>query len=740
MIISTENLELLRAWLIKKLSPICDAEPTALAKYVIALVKKDKKQEDLKVLCYQQLEIFLKNNTDDWVNLLFESLRNESYLPKVKTEIKVEKEKSMERRVKSERRETKKDREYRRSSSSPRQRHARSPRRTRSRSPRRHKSPRDVRSRLGYRKISPDSRRRFYRRRSRSHSPPRRRVSPRRRYRHSSPNRKSRSTSTSQENSSVSEKNGKKKVGKCYDFEEKGFCVKGDSCPFDHGNDVVAVDDDQDAIDLGTSPNVIAKQPVTTPVLPPIHIPPPTLIARPPTFNVPPPQIFPNFPPPPLPMLQKSAVLPPIPYQPEMGNKNNSLQASVVTGLGAGLKRHFVNELALSGDDGELPKKKLFSGPRKVLLITRIPSSLNNIMKMNEHFQKFGSINNIQVRFNGRNDQCVVEFAHHNSAKAAHSSPASVHGNRFIRVLWYDESKQGKGVKYVSNADDDKITVKDRLGVISKNNTNKNDEETSKIDAAAEEAKKKASEEKEKLLKMQELAKKQVEEAKKRVNEKLENEKKLQKKKQEIKQMTLNLLNQQVTQKKSLLKLIESNPKMTSEEKTVIEKKLAALEKSILELRQMLKKAAGVGKVTKEESSLTEQDKNRKPTQVSYHRSHAVRSRGAKMMGRMSKFHKSGHCLDRRPSNLKVTGFNLEEKDDVLAALAEFGELDLVDLKEKELCYIVKFKFRSTALQILVDQLVVNKKLLQVDWEVKKRKDSIKEEAVEKVSPNQIQA
>ena len=57
-------------------------------------------------------------------------------------------------------------------------------------------------------------------------------------------------------------------------------------------------------------------------------------------------------------------------------------------------------------------------------------------------------------------------------------------------------------------------------------------------------------------------------------------------------------------------------------------------------------------------------------TQVTYQRSHAVRSRAAKMMGRMTKFHKSGHCLDRRPSNLKVTGFVLEEKDDVLAALA----------------------------------------------------------------------
>jgi len=740
MIISTENLELLRVWLIKKLSPICDAEPTALAKYVIALIKKDKKEEDLKMLCYQQLEIFLKNNTDDFVNLLFASLKNESYLPKVKTEVKEEKEKSMERKVKSERRDLRKDRDYRRSSTSPRQRHARSPRRTRSRSPRRHKSPKDVRSRLGYRKMSPDSRRRFYRRRSRSHSPPRRRNSPRRRYRHSSPNRKSpprrrsRSTSNCQENISVSETNGKKKVGKCYDFEEKGFCVKGDSCPYDHGNDVVAVDDDPDAIDLGTSPSDVAKQPVTQQVLPPIHIPPPTLLARPPTFNVPPPQIFPNYPPPPL-----SAILPPIPYQPEMVKK-----ASVVIGCGAGLKRRFVNDLVVPNciDDGIAPKKKPFVGHRKVLLITRIPSNLNNIMKINEHFQKFGSINNIQVRFNGRNDQCVVEFAHHNSAKAAYSSPASVHGNRFIRVLWYDESKQAKGVKYVSTSEDNKVTVKDRLGVVSKININKNDEETSEINSAAEKAKKKADEAKEKLLKMQECAKKQVDEAKKRVKEKLENEKKLQEKKQEIKEMTIKLLNQQATEQKSLLKHIESNPKMTKEEKTAIEKKSAALEKSILELRQMLKKAAGVGKIekSKEELGLADQDKNKKPVQVFAHqRSHVMRSRGAKMMGRMSKFHKSGHCLDRRPSNLKVAGFKLEERDDVLAGLAEFGELEYVDFKEQELCYIVKYKFRSTALQVLVDQLVVNKKLLHVDWEINKRKDIIKEEIVPKVPPNQKQ-
>ena len=72
-----------------------------------------------------------------------------------------------------------------------------------------------------------------------------------------------------------------------------------------------------------------------------------------------------------------------------------------LTGCGAGLKRRFVNDLVVPNciDDGIAPKKKPFVGHRKVLLITRIPSNLNNIMKINEHFQKFGSINNIQVHY-----------------------------------------------------------------------------------------------------------------------------------------------------------------------------------------------------------------------------------------------------------------------------------------------------------------------------------------------------
>lgn len=41
-------------------SSSCDADPSALAKYVVALVKKDKSEKELKALCIDQLDVFLQ--------------------------------------------------------------------------------------------------------------------------------------------------------------------------------------------------------------------------------------------------------------------------------------------------------------------------------------------------------------------------------------------------------------------------------------------------------------------------------------------------------------------------------------------------------------------------------------------------------------------------------------------------------------------------------------------------------
>lgn len=42
------------------LSCRCDADPAALANYVVALVKKDKPEKELKALCADQLDVFLQ--------------------------------------------------------------------------------------------------------------------------------------------------------------------------------------------------------------------------------------------------------------------------------------------------------------------------------------------------------------------------------------------------------------------------------------------------------------------------------------------------------------------------------------------------------------------------------------------------------------------------------------------------------------------------------------------------------
>ncbi|RUS89195.1 hypothetical protein EGW08_003074 [Elysia chlorotica] len=76
-----EQVEALKTWLTAKLSPICDAEPGALAKYVCALVKKDKPEQDLRDICVDQLDVFLQQNTKPFVNDLFEALKSKVYVP-----------------------------------------------------------------------------------------------------------------------------------------------------------------------------------------------------------------------------------------------------------------------------------------------------------------------------------------------------------------------------------------------------------------------------------------------------------------------------------------------------------------------------------------------------------------------------------------------------------------------------------------------------------------------------------
>lgn len=72
-------------------------------------------------------------------------------------------------------------------------------------------------------------------------------------------------------------------------FSEKGFCMRGDMCPFDHGSDPVVVED-------VILPNMLPFQP---PPIPGVDAPPPPGLPPPPTLiNPPPVNLRPPVPPP----------------------------------------------------------------------------------------------------------------------------------------------------------------------------------------------------------------------------------------------------------------------------------------------------------------------------------------------------------------------------------------------------------------------------------------------------------
>ncbi|XP_076344935.1 RNA-binding protein 26-like isoform X2 [Tachypleus tridentatus] len=75
-----ENPDALKGWLTAHLEPLCEADPRALSKYVMALIKKDKPEKELKDNCLDQLEVFLQKETKSFVELLFGTLSDKSYL------------------------------------------------------------------------------------------------------------------------------------------------------------------------------------------------------------------------------------------------------------------------------------------------------------------------------------------------------------------------------------------------------------------------------------------------------------------------------------------------------------------------------------------------------------------------------------------------------------------------------------------------------------------------------------
>ncbi|XP_019862843.1 PREDICTED: RNA-binding protein 27-like [Amphimedon queenslandica] len=511
------DTEKLKVWLLKKLQPLCDADPAALSKYIVALLRKEKPRSALKDLCINQLEVFLSKETPTFVDKLFRSLDSESYmtggddsdstppsglisgsnrssLESVRSSGGVANSVSPSMMV-PERIVT----DHRRQSEDMRHREVDDDDRDFRRAHYRHEpSPSLYPAHIGgggasgsgtgaaeknkiKKKIEIDPPRRSIRQRLGNREDERRRRRPRSRSRSrsSTPDRQSSRSSSTTPPPDIEDRSRRKRIHtdpmggvsndlkpvakrqRCKDYDERGMCLLGEQCPFDHGNDPLVI--------TGMPPYPPPPPPPPFPLSLPPHPPPhhhlpktnaadgynpedPSLTAgaNPPPLPPPPllphqiPPLRPAFPPP-IPPIPRLPHIPPMHSNPPPTIPSAFTPVSCQAPPIAPPTRH-VHYGGAGGGAKPHPGRS-----SDTIVLRKIPKDLNTITKLSGYFEKFGNIVNLQVRYENDPESAIVQFSSPSEAKAAHDCTEAVLNNRFIRVYYLKGGLGGVGVGGAEN-------------------------------------------------------------------------------------------------------------------------------------------------------------------------------------------------------------------------------------------------------------------------------------------------
>uniref|UniRef100_U5EPT6 Putative second mitotic wave missing n=1 Tax=Corethrella appendiculata TaxID=1370023 RepID=U5EPT6_9DIPT len=280
---------------------------------------------------------------------------------------------------------------------------------------------------------------------------------------------------------------------RCRDFDEKGYCMRGETCPWDHGIDPVVLEDIN-------NPALISIQ-STSQIRGPIH----------PEYNPDAPDLWTrgnaNFPPVRGSLAHRLGAAPvsasglpagqfglrsaqqinfrsAAPFVPTFGPGGapiGTLQRELISvpvvdankgGDVSALqpKRRFEPEDTVAVAEGPNKRKLQLNsrlGPRVShgvggnpaisgapqipqqncsLELRKIPRGLNAIAHLNNHFSKFGKIVNIQISYDGDPEAAIVTFSTHAEANVAYRSTEAVLNNRFIKVFWHTGSSASGNV------------------------------------------------------------------------------------------------------------------------------------------------------------------------------------------------------------------------------------------------------------------------------------------------------
>lgn len=426
-----KDTDALKTWLTVKLRPLCDADPLALAKYVFALIRKDKPTDTLRELCIDQLEVFLGRETLNFVSELFDVLENG--VPDMKETIDIPESASDSDETSEKESENAKAARGRKTTSedlkySELDDEDRDFKRARKEDDNETKPaispitfPSSNSAGLLKRKRAIEEGRNLPRKVSRIRPPP---LLP-----------DVGANYVPSNSHPVHKPNVTEKKQRCKDYDEKGFCLLGENCPYDHGSDPLVVEGG------GFPPPPLNVPSTFLPPVPPQYFmvpPPPSLMPQ--AMNMP--QNLPGV----------SVDADTTGYNPEQPAlslttiPSTTPLVSITTNTSSALYTPTVNT-TVSSQPGERPRmsrnqrtggyyQRTPQEPTNTLILRRVPPELNVLSKLNGHFDQFGKIVNLKVGFQNDPEAALVQFSTIAEAKAAHSSSSAVLGNRFIRVYF----------------------------------------------------------------------------------------------------------------------------------------------------------------------------------------------------------------------------------------------------------------------------------------------------------------
>ncbi|KAI8375161.1 hypothetical protein BD560DRAFT_327017 [Blakeslea trispora] len=211
----------------------------------------------------------------------------------------------------------------------------------------------------------------------------------------------------------------------CRDYNEKGFCMRGDLCPYDHGMDRIIVDESG----VNPFPGPTAFPPNNP--MNPMGRPQPPFFGMPDAYDP-----------------ERSGLLPGndvnfIPPNDMMKMRPSTMYRGSRGGLGAGAAGRGRGAYQRHLHQNRNPQNT-------TLVVEKIPAECCQIAIVNDYFAKFGTITNISVQPNLQ--KAIIQYSSRAEAEKAYSSPDVIFDNRFVKVYWSKEDTNGAEMSSATTA------------------------------------------------------------------------------------------------------------------------------------------------------------------------------------------------------------------------------------------------------------------------------------------------